>query len=205
MIRSLTILFVPLKGWQTIANQSWNVLVVFLFSVAPLLIASCAVEGWGMIQFGAKKGALGRIVHLEQNQILTFEIIQLGLGLLLLFLGAKFIQWVCVGFHTDTTYKQAFTLTAYALTPIFWIRFLDCIPAIPTWLCWGLGALGIMMVLYNGVALVIQPNTSVGFGMYLVSSLILVALTALSHFLAQGVAYGTFNIKPIFGNFFFPI
>jgi hypothetical protein len=62
-----------------------------------------------------------------------------------------------------------------------------------------------MMLLYNGVALVIQPNTSVGFGMYLVSSLILVALTALCHFLAQGVAYGKFNIKPIIGLLFFPI
>jgi hypothetical protein len=205
MFRSLIILFAPQKGWKTIADQSWNVLVVFLFSILPLLVAGCVVEGWGMAQFGAQTGSIGRVIHLEQNQIITYEVIQFVLGLILLFFGGKFIQWVCVGFHTETSYRQAFTLTAYSLTPIFWMRFLDCVPSVPSWLCWGIGALGIMMLLYNGVALVIQPNTSVGFGMYLVSSLILVALTALCHFLAQGVAYGKFNIKPIIGLLFFPI
>ncbi len=157
-----------------------------------------------MIQFGAEKGGLGRIIRLDTNQIVTFEIIQLGLGLFLLFFGGKFIQWTCQGFHTETSYKQAFTLTAYGLTPLFWMRFLDGVPQVPSWLCWGLGALGILVAFYHGVALIIQPNTSVGFGMYLVSSITLIAISGLCHFLALGVAYEKFNIKPLFGHFLFP-
>ena len=203
MIRSLLILFVPLKAWEKIADQSWNVLLVFL-SVGPLMVASCAFEGWAMIQFGAEKGGLGRITRLESNQIITFEIIQVGLGLFLLFFGAKFIQWSCQGFHTVTTYKQAFTLTAYGLSPLFWLRFLDGMPQIPSWLCWGLGALGVLIALYHGVALIIQPNTSVGFGMYLVSSMTLISISGLCHYLALGVAYEKFNIRPWAGHLFLP-
>jgi hypothetical protein len=204
MIRSLLILFAPLKAWEKIAAQQWNVLLVFFISVSPLMVASCAVEGWAMIKFGAEKGNLGRLIRLDNNQIITFEIIQLGLGLFLLFVGAKFIQWTCEGFHNETTYKQAFTLTAYGLTPLFWMRFLDGFPAIPSWLCWGLGALGILIALYHGVALVIQPNTSVGFGMYLLASMTLIAISGLCHFLALGVAYEKFNIKLFVGYFYFP-
>lgn len=204
MIRSLLILFVPLKAWEKIADQSWNIFLVFFLSVGPLMAASCAFEGWAMIQFGAEKGGLGRIIRLDSGQIITFEIIQMGFGLFLLFFGGKFIQWICHGFHTETSYKQAFTLTAYALTPIFWFRFLDGIPQIPSWLCWGLGALGICIALYHGVALIIQPNTSVGFGMYLVSSITLIAISGLCHFLALGVVYQKFNIKPFVGQLFFP-
>ena len=204
MIRSLLILFAPLKAWEKIAEQSWSVLLIFFLSVGPLMVASCAFEGWAMIQFGAEKGSIGHIIRLDTNRIITFEIIQIGLGLFLLFVGAKFIQWSCHGFHTETTYKQSFTLTAYGLTPLFWVRFLDGIPQIPTWLCWGMGALGLLIAFYHGVALIIQPNTSAGFGMYLVSSATLIAISGLCHYLALGVAYETFNIKPLVGHFFFP-
>jgi hypothetical protein len=194
MIRSVLILVVPIKGWQTISDQSWNVLLVFFASVAPILLAGCALEGWAMNTFGAQKGGLGRIIFLDPSKVMTLELIQCALGVALLFLGSKMILWICSSFHEETTYKQAFNLTAYGLTPVFWMRFLDAFPMVPSWFCWGMGAVGITYVLYHGVALILQPNTSIGFGLYLVTCFTLIALSGMAHFLAQGFAYGNFNI-----------
>jgi hypothetical protein len=52
--------------------------------------------------------------------------------------------------------------------------------------------------------LIIQPNTSVGFGMYLVSSMTLISISGLCHYLALGVAYEKFNIRPWAGHLFLP-
>ncbi|MEL0060553.1 MAG: YIP1 family protein [Verrucomicrobiales bacterium] len=194
MYRSLMLLFTPMTGWQKIANQSWHVLVVFLFSIGPIMVASCAVEGWTMLKFGAGKGPFGNLIELEPSRILSYEILQLALGIVLVFAGGKFIQWVCGGFQTEATYRQSFTLTAYGLTPVFWLRFLDGLPAIPTWICWALAAIAIMVVLYHGVALILQPSTSIGFGLYLVSSASLVALSGITHFVATGILTEQFDL-----------
>ena len=120
MIRSLLILFVPLKAWEKIADQSWNVLLVFL-SVCPLMVASCAFEGWAMIQFGAEKGGLGRITRLESNQIITFEIIQVGLGLFLLFFGANPV--VVPGFPHRNDLQTSFHPDSLRFEPSFLATF----------------------------------------------------------------------------------
>jgi hypothetical protein len=197
MIRSLLLIFSPMTAWQKIADQSWHFLVVFLFSVAPLLLASCALEGWAMLKFGVGKGIFGDTIIMDQDKIISFQILQLILNLGLMFLGALFIKWICQGFQTEATYQQAFTLTAYGLTPVFWLRFLDSAPAIPTWLCWGIAALGIMTILYHGIALMLQPSTSIGFGLYLVSSFSLVAFSGIAHFVATGILTERFELPSL--------
>ena len=174
--------------WQKIANSQWNSLVVFLVSFVPLLLLAAAVEALGMWKLGASVNDFGRTIKITQQQAIEFQVIQIGLSLLVLFFGTKLVQWVCDGFHSPATFKQAFTLTAYGITPLLWLRLVDGLPAVPTWVCLAVGGVGIVVVLYHGIAMVLQPDTSVGFGLYLICSVVLVLLAGLSHFVLQIIA-----------------
>ncbi len=147
-----------------------------------------------MLRFGAKANALGRVFHLSREQIITFESVQIILGILLFFLGAKFIQWVSAGFHFERSYRQCFTLTVFGITPIFWWRLADGFPLAPSWGCWAMAALWILFMFYHGVAEIFKPDTSLGFGLYLLASLSIIGLTGLAHLLAQIVLDRQFSV-----------
>ncbi len=169
--------------------------MVFVFSFLPFLLLSSAVEGMGIWHLGVSVTNYGRTVEAHQREdVLLFQVVQLAASLLILFLGTQLVLWICEeGFRSPATYSQAFTLTAYGITPLFWLRILDGAPAVPTWVCFAIGAAGIFYVLYHGVALVLEPDPSIGFGLYLICSLMLVLVAGLAHFVVQAVAQRKFN------------
>lgn len=197
MFRAITLLLVPQSTWERIAASQWNSLVVFLFSFLPLLALTAAIEGLGMARLGAYVNDYGRTIAITQEQALQFQATQTVLTLLILGLGTKLVLWVAEGFHSPTTFKQAFTLTAYALTPLLWFRIIDGHPGVPTWVCFALGAVGVLFVMYHGIALVLQPDTSVGFGLYLICSLVLILSAGLAHFITQIMAQRKFNFASL--------
>ncbi len=191
------LILVPQSTWQRIATSQWNSLVIFLVSFLPLLLVTAAAEAFGMIRLGAHFNDYGRLIEVNQQQAIYFQGIQLALTGLILILGTKLVLWVCDGFHSPTTFRQAFTVTAYAITPLLWARLPNAIPQIPSWVCFAVGATGIVVVLYHGIALVLEPDTSVGFGLYLVCSLVLVLSAGLAHFVLQIVAERKLNIASL--------
>ncbi len=197
MLRAITLVLVPQSTWERIASSQWNALVIFLFSFLPLLALTAAIEGFGMLRLGAYVNDYGRTIEITQQQAIQFEAVQVALTLLVLGLGTKLVLWVADGFHSPTTFKQAFTLTAYAMTPLLWFRIIDGHPSIPTWVCFAIGAVFVIFVMYHGIALVLQPDTSVGFGLYLVCSLVLVLSAGLAHFVTQIVAQRKFNFASL--------
>ena len=197
MIRALMLLLVPLLTWERIAKSQWNCLVIFFVSFLPLLALTIAIEGGGMYSLGARFNDYGRLIKITQQQAIQFQAVQAGLSLIILIAGTKLILWVCEGFHSPTTFRQAFTLAAYGITPLLLIRVIDGHPAIPTWVCFAIGSVGTVFVLYHGIALVLQPDTSVGFGLYLICSLVLVLLAGLSHFIAQIFAQRKLNFADL--------
>jgi hypothetical protein len=136
----------------------------------------------------------GPVVTVSPEVILGYSLTYIGLGLVMVFLGATLIQWVTEGFNFDPGFGQCFTVAAYGFSPIFLAHLLDSFPQINTWLCWGIGAVGIFFVLYHGIALVLKPDITKGFGLYLLSSLLLVILSLLGHFVMVSVLFNKFML-----------
>lgn len=187
----------PQPTWERIASTEWKSLVVFFVSFLPLLVLTAAVEFVGMDRLGASVNDYNRTIRITTEQAMQFQAVQFGLTLFILLIGTKLVLWVSDGFHSPTTFRQAFTLTAYGITPLLWVRLVDAHPSIPTWVCFGVGAVGIIFILYHGIAHVLQPDTSVGFGLYLICSLVLVLAAGLSHFLVQIIAQRKFNFASL--------
>ena len=197
MFRALMLVLVPQATWERIASAQWNSFAVFLVSFLPLLGLTTAIEGLGMMYLGASINDYGRTIEVTMEQVIQFQGVQLALSLLILIIGTKLVLWVSDGFHSPTTFRQAFTLAAYSISPLLWLRILDGHPAVPTWVCFGVGAVGIFFTMYHGIAFVLQPDTSVGFGLYLICSIVLILLAGLSHFIVQIVAQRKFNFASL--------
>lgn len=187
----------PQPTWERIASSQWKSLVVFFVSFLPLLALTSVVEFIGMERLGASVNDYNRTIRITTEQAMQFQAVQIGLTLFILLIGTKLVLWVSDGFHSPTTFHRAFTLTSYGITPLLWVRLVDAHPSIPTWVCFGVGAVGTIYILYHGIAHILQPDTSVGFGLYLICSLVIVLAAGLSHFLVQIIAQRRFNFASL--------
>jgi hypothetical protein len=61
---------------------------------------------------------------------------------------------------------------------------LDGAPFLNTWICWGIGAALTLSLLYRAVPRLMKPDPSNALGVYLMCSLLTLALLGVVHFLA---------------------
>jgi len=185
MIKSLLLIFDSANTWEKIAAAPQNALKVFTLSLMPLLLLSAAVEGAALIKFGREQGPLDTMKPVAQALALRYEIAQLGLSLLVVVAGAAVLQKIGQSFHRRHTYSECFTTLAYSLSPLFLLRIFAGFPAIPTWGCWAVGILLSVSALYRGIPRIMRPDPSNALGLYLLSSLLLIVVTGLAHFVAE--------------------
>jgi len=184
MIKSLFLIFDSANTWEKIAAAPQSVLKVITLSLMPLLLLSAAVEGAALIKFGREQGPLDTMKPVSQALALRYEIAQLGLSLLVVVAGAAVLQKIGQSFHRRHTYSECFTTLAYSLSPLFLLRVLAGFPAIHTWACWAVGILLSVSALYRGIPRIMRPDPSNALGLYLLSSLLLIVVTGLAHFVA---------------------
>jgi len=185
MIKSLLLIFDSANTWEKIAAAPQNALKVFTLSLMPLLLLSAAAEGAALIKFGREQGPLDTMKPVSQELALRYEIAQLGLSLLVVVAGAAILQKIGHSFHRRHTYSECFTTLAYSLSPLFLLRVFAGFPAIPAWACWAVGILLSVSALYRGIPRIMRPDPSNALGLYLLSSLLLIVVTGLAHFVAE--------------------
>jgi uncharacterized membrane protein YecN with MAPEG domain len=100
------------------------------------------------------------------------------------------LKWASESFNVMASYTQCFVVMAYGFSPIFLVRILDGIPQLNTWVCWAAGAAVASSVLYHGVGMILRPEQTKGFGLYLMTIVILVLVSAVAHFAAVSVLRG---------------
>jgi len=189
MITALLLVLDPSATWEKIgATPKHNVGRVFLSYLLPLLLLTVAVESFGMLRFGIYEGDLmPRLVKPSQELVTRYQIVQVTLDLLTIFAGAAIFRSVAQGFHRRHSYSESFATLAYSLGPFYLVRMLDAIPAMNTWLCYGIGILLAIAALYRGIPRVMKPDPSNALGLYLMASFVLLVGTGLAHFLAVRV------------------
>ena len=185
MIRALLLIFDPANTWEKIDTAKHSALRVFFMYVLPVMLLSFAVEGWLISRFGMEQGRLvQRIVPVEQDLIVRYALAQMAMGLLICFLGAWLFKKVGESFHRRHSYAECFSALGYSLGPYFLCRMLDGWPILNTWIAWAIGALLAVSVLYRGIPRIMRPDPSNALGLYLLCSLLLMAMTGLAHLLA---------------------
>jgi Yip1 domain len=201
MIKALMLIFDPAGTWERIAlnrRRWWVILIIYL---VPLWVITGAADGWGLIHWGKPQGAVNQIKHYAPSNALIFEVLQIILMLIVVFIGAKLIKAVAETFHARHTFNEAFTVTAYGLGVWFAVRILDIFPGVISWIYWAVWIAGIFLcigTLYHGIPRVMQPDPPQAFGMYVASSVLLIFLTGLVRFLTYWYLIGNFAKLDVF-------
>ena len=187
MIRALLLLFNPVASWERVVEAKRGIVATILLSLLPLLVLVHAGEGYGLWHWGKQRGEFGHAVTLTQPVVLKFIAIQIGLSLILIFIGAFLVKAVGETFHGRHSYGEAFTVVAYGLSPYFLLRLLDALPREPWWLTWAIGIVLAMSTLYTGIPHVMRPDPAHALGLYFISILLLAIITGLAAFFGHAV------------------
>lgn len=193
MIKALLLMFEPAATWDRIVGSRRSVWYIVMTHLVPLLLLGAVVEGYGLVRWGEWQKGIVRIRQFEVREAITFEAAQTALLLLVVLVSAKTIKSMGDTFHSRHTFTQAFTVVAYGLSPMLLFRMLDAARITP-WLAWGIGALLMISILYQGVPRVMEPDPSHAFGLYLTSWLLLVLITGILRFGTAAYLNGTLKI-----------
>lgn len=192
MIKAVLLIFEPIPTWERIVAVQRRWVWILLGHLLPLLLVTCAVEGWGLVHWGKPRGRVPHVQVLSIPEAAIFEAAQFLLSLGVVFLGAKLIKSLGETFHGRHTFTQSFTVAAYGLAPLFLLRMLDALPGLSPWVPWGVGIALSMATLYHGLPRVMQPDPPHAFGLYIMSVVILVIITGLVCFLTTWYLQGRF-------------
>jgi hypothetical protein len=188
MIRAFLLLIEPSKTWEKIKTDQPSVAWVSLSCLLPVLLLASAGEGLGLVYLGVERGTVSeRVVKALPVLALRYELVQIVFSLVIVYLGAVALRGIGASFHRRHSYTSCFTTLAYSLSPLFLLRLLDAVPAIHTWVCYGIGIFLALSFLYRGIPFVMQPDPSNALGLFLLCAVLLMGATGLAHFVAVSV------------------
>lgn len=190
MFNALLLLFAPQTAWNRIASGKSNLFGVVLLLLLPLIAGSVWFEGYGLKRWGDKQGEIERQMTVDAQRVERYQIAQATSAVVMFVLGAFVLQHLAHSFNFYPPLKESFTLAAYGWSPYLFFRCLDAHPSMPTWFCWMLGAVASLRCLYHGVALVLKPDQTKGFGVYMMAVFLGAMLSALGHFVAVSILNG---------------
>jgi hypothetical protein len=183
-------LFAPEKAWEKIALRVPSVIGILVLYLLPLLALTCAGEAYALQRWGDIRGEFDQRAVVSQPQALRYAGAYAGLGLLVIFSGAKLLQFASRSFEIEAAFAPCFTILAYASNPIFLSRLLDGVPSLDTWFCWAVGGLLAMRLVYHGIGIVLKPPVSKGLGLFLLGCVMFLPVSAVAHFLAVSFLRG---------------
>src|SRR5258706_13447104 len=185
MLTALLIIFDGSATWEKVgAIRKQRVWRVFFGYRAPLLLLTIAVESYSLLKFGMREGEfVTRVVKPSQDLVIRYEAIKTGLDLFIIFVGAWMLQKMGAGFHRKHSYGESFAALGYSLGPFFLARLLSAIPSINSWIPYTVGILLAVSALYKGIPRIMKPDPSNALGLYIMTSLGLIVVTGLAHFL----------------------
>ncbi len=190
MITALQLIFSPFETWQKITNAQRGFVWTLVCYLIPLLVLSNGVEGFLLNRWGEKRGEFGFMIKVPADLAIRYSVAYFVILLLAVFVSSKFLTMASDSFNVRTTFSQAFTLMGHGFGPIILARILDGLPQLNTWVCLVIGAAASTSILYYGIGMVLRPDQTKGFGLYLMSIFTIVLMGGLAHFAALAVLHG---------------
>ncbi|HTX22921.1 MAG TPA: YIP1 family protein [Candidatus Aquilonibacter sp.] len=192
MIKALFLIFEPMAAWEGIVRARRSLGFIVGFYLLPTLVIVAAAEGFGLVKWGKPQFNFGQMKRFTTGEATIYEAAQTLLTLAVIVVGAHLIKVLGETFRGRHTYPQAFAVAAYGLSPVFLLRLLDAFPSVNPWLTWIIGIMLTVKILYHGVPLVMLPDPPHAFGLYFMSSLLLLLLTGLERFITAWYLSGHF-------------
>ena len=192
MIKALLLIFDPIATWEGIFRARRTMASIVLTYLLPLLLLVSVVEGYGLVHWGKWQGDFSRLKKFPAREAVVIETGQLLLSVLVVFVGAKMIKSIGETFHGRHTYPQAFTAVAYGLSPLFLFHLLDVFPKMYPWVGWSIGIILSIAALYYGVPRMMEPDPPNAFGLFFMSSLLLLLVSGLVRIVMAEYLRGTF-------------
>jgi Yip1 domain len=192
MIKALLLIFFPVPTWERIATAQRRVIPILLTHLLPLLLLGSLAEGYGMVHWGKPRGEIPYIKTIPLPQTVVYQIVQIVVLIGIVFVVAWLVKSLGETFHGRHIFRQAFTVAAYGLSPVFLMRIADMSPGISPWVTWAIGVCLAATILYKGLPRVMQPDPPHAFGLYLMSVLLLTFVTGLARFVTAWYLKGKF-------------
>jgi len=191
MVRALKLSITPESSWQKTAENPPRAALVILFSILPLMIAALAIEGYALTRYGVTFGELGTR-SVSESRALKYEVFYGVASLAVIFMGASLLKSVGASFDVKASYGACLVLIAFGYTPILISRMLDAAPGLNTWICWAVGAAFSLRIFYHGVPRWLKPEQTKWFGLFIISTISVLVLSALVHFASVQILHGKF-------------
>jgi hypothetical protein len=192
MIDSVLLMFDARGSWERIVRTQRGPFLFLLTFLAPLLVVTGAIEGYGLRHWGKLQGVMSHPRTYSIGEAVVFESGQLLISLALVFIGAGVLKSLGGTSHARNTYRQAFTVVAYALSPFFLLRSLDAFTPISPWVSWAIGIFLALAALYHAVPQVMQPDALQAFGLYFMTAVLMVSITGVMGFIVAWYLQGRF-------------
>src|SRR5687768_13096232 len=100
MIRPFQLIFDTAATWEKIENDERNVPVLVVLVLLPILLLSLGLEGFFMYKFGDEIGPLDRLMKIDLDLIVRYEVTHFVLFLLVVFGGAWLVWKIAESFHS---------------------------------------------------------------------------------------------------------
>ncbi len=193
------LLLKPVHTWQRIVEARRGLAYTLVVFLVPLLLLTSAGEGYGLTGWREFESAAIRVKKFSAGETVVYEAAQVMLSLVVVFAGAGLVQALSQTFHGRHTYRRAFILVAYGLSPIFLLRLADAVGWMSPWVTWSVGFLLSVRLLYHGVPVVMAPDPPQAFGLYLMSSVVLLLVAGIARLITWFYLGGKYpNVEELF-------
>src|SRR5262245_3278500 len=167
MMRALLLIFNGSQTWEKVKTDQHSVARITWSFLLPLLVLTSLGEALGLMKLGMERGTVTlTLVKVPPDLALRFQLVQVALSLLIVYLGAIALKQIGASFHRKHTYQECFTTLAYSLSPLFLSRLLDGVPALNSWACYGIGIFLSLSLFYRGIPFIMRPDPSNALGLF---------------------------------------
>src|SRR6266699_1787276 len=119
MIKTILLIIAPIRTWDGILLARRSIGFILRTFLLPLMLLSCAVEGFGLVRWGKWQGEVPHMVHFTPGQAVMFEALQFIVLFILVVLNAGLLKSSSGTFHGRQTFEQGFRAIAYGMGPFF--------------------------------------------------------------------------------------
>jgi hypothetical protein len=195
MIKVFFLIFEPGEAWEKIAQKGRGFLFITFVHLLPLILLSSAVEAWGLARYGKWQPTYGMYKAFSKQEIIEFETLQVVLLIVMVFVSGLLIYKISQTFQDRLKFLQAFSVAAYAFSPLFLLHFMDASPVVNPVVPWLIGIVLVVWILYQGIPRVMKPDPTHAFGVYLSAMIVIVGTSALARIVTGMYLLGYIDLQ----------